>query len=432
MIIFLKYASCDTHMAKIFIKTQGCSHNYADSAHMAGLLQQKHELVDNEDEADVILFNTCTVKTPTERTFLNNLNKCRQKKVVIAGCIPQADPHRFPQYSLIGTRQLDHVVEVVDRTLQGERVQLLHQTTTPQLSSPAIRENPLIDIIPISLGCLGQCSFCKTKVARGRLVSYPMDVIIDRVRRVTAQGVKEIRLTSEDTGCYGFDIGTNIANLLRELVKIEKDFTIRVGMMNPDHAMTISDDLIAVLRHEKVYTFLHLPVQSGNDDILRAMNRQYTVNQFRDFVNRLRAEIPDITLATDIIVGFPGETEQQFLDSVRLVNELQFDVVNISRFWARPGTAAARMPNQLSGEEIKRRSRILTSEFEKVSLERNRRWIGWRGSILITERGKNDQQWRGRNHAYKQVIINGDSALGENVTVEVVAAERYGLIAELR
>jgi threonylcarbamoyladenosine tRNA methylthiotransferase CDKAL1 len=419
-------------MAKIFIKTQGCSHNYADSAHMAGLLQQKHELVDNEDEADVILFNTCTVKTPTERTFLNNLNKCRQKKVVIAGCIPQADPHRFPQYSLIGTRQLDHVVEVVDRTLQGERVQLLHQTTTPQLSSPAIRENPLIDIIPISLGCLGQCSFCKTKVARGRLVSYPMDVIIDRVRRVTAQGVKEIRLTSEDTGCYGFDIGTNIANLLRELVKIEKDFTIRVGMMNPDHAMTISDDLIAVLRHEKVYTFLHLPVQSGNDDILRAMNRQYTVNQFRDFVNRLRAEIPDITLATDIIVGFPGETEQQFLDSVRLVNELQFDVVNISRFWARPGTAAARMPNQLSGEEIKRRSRILTSEFEKVSLERNRRWIGWRGSILITERGKNDQQWRGRNHAYKQVIINGDSALGENVTVEVVAAERYGLIAELR
>src|SRR3989344_8754588 len=194
-------------MAKIYIRTQGCSHNYADSEHMAGVLEQSnHTLVDNEAEADLILFNTCTVKTVTENTFLRDLKQVQQtnKKIIIGGCIPQADPTKFKEFSVIGTRQLDNVVEVVNKTLNNEVIQLLQRNEKPSLLMPTIRRHPLIQTIPISLGCLNSCTFCKTKLARGHLSSYAPELIIDKVRRTTTEGVKEIWLTSQDTGCYGF------------------------------------------------------------------------------------------------------------------------------------------------------------------------------------------------------------------------------------
>lgn len=419
-------------MAKIYIKTQGCSHNYADSEHMAGLLQQSHELVDNEQDAEVVLLNTCTVKTPTENEFLRDLKRINEKnkKIIIGGCIPQADPTRFTEFSRIGTRQLDHIGEVVEKTLAGETVQFLQRNGRPSLSTPVLRRNPLIETIPISLGCLGYCSFCKTKSARGGLSSYPPEEIIDRVRRVTSAGVKEIWLTSQDTGCYGFDCGTSLPKLVEEIVKIEKDFTVRMGMANPEHILQIIDDLIGVLKHEKVFKFLHIPVQSGNNEILLAMKREYTIEQFTEIVTRVRREIPDITLCTDMICGFPGETEEQFQDTVRLLQDLQPEAVNISRFWARPQTPAARLPNQIPGRDIKRRSRIVKEVFETYSKQNNHRWIGGVGEILLTEKGK-ENQWIGKNYAYKQVIVEGNYQLGDRVPVKIVAAGTYDLRGEV-
>ncbi len=396
---------------------------------MAGLLRAAgHELVENEDDADVVLFNTCTVKTPSENTFVHRLNKVKRKsdkKIIIGGCVPQADARRFSGFSLIGTRQLDHVVEVVERTLGGETVQLLQRTEKPSLSVPKVRRNPLVETIPISLGCMSYCTFCKTKLARGALSSYPLDEIVDKVRRVTSEGVRELWLTSQDAGCYGFDIDTNVAVLLRELVAVGKDFKIRLGMANPDHILKIKDKLIDVFLHEKVFKFLHIPVQAGHNDVLRGMKRTYTVEQFREIVSAFRACIPDITFATDIICGFPGETEEQFMDTVRLLREVQPDVVNISRFWARPGTAAARM-EQLPVNEIKRRSGIIAEEFAAIARARNERWIGWEGEILIDEVGK-DGTWIGRNFAYKPVVVSGDFKLGDMVNVKIERATKYCL-----
>ena len=218
-------------MVKVCIKTQGCSHNYSDSEHMAGLLKNAGpELVSGAEDADVVLFNTCTVKTPTENAFLRSLRGVADKKIVIGGCVPQADPTRFTGYSLIGTRQLDRVVEMVERTNDGETVQLLQRTGRPSLTVVKERRNPLVETIPISLGCMSTCSFCKTKAARGVLSSYPPAEIVDAVRRATSQGVREVWLTSQDTGCYGFDIGTNLPALLKELCTISGDFKIKIGI----------------------------------------------------------------------------------------------------------------------------------------------------------------------------------------------------------
>ncbi|MBI4153166.1 radical SAM protein, partial [Candidatus Woesearchaeota archaeon] len=252
-------------MVKITIATQGCSHNYSDSEHMAGLLVKAgHELVQEED-AEVVLFNTCTVKTPTETAFLRKLQRMQRagKKIILGGCIPQAEPARFKDYSLIGTRQLDHIVDAVEQTVQGTVVHLLKKKGLPLLSTQKVRRNPFIETIPISLGCLSACSFCKTKHARGTLESYPVEDIVDNIRRVTSEGVKEIWLTSQDTGCYGFDKETDAATLLKEICKIEKDFRIRFGMGNPHHFVRIKDKLISSYLNEKMFQFLHIPVQSG-------------------------------------------------------------------------------------------------------------------------------------------------------------------------
>src|SRR3989344_641629 len=420
--------------SKILIKTQGCSHNYADSEHMAGLLQQAgYELVTNEDDADVVLFNTCTVKTPTENEFLRELKKVDStKKVIIGGCIPQADPQRFKNFSLIGTRQLDHVVEVVEKTLEGGVVQLLQRTGKPSLLMPTVRRNSLVETIPISLGCLNTCTFCKTKLARGTLTSYPPADIIDKVRRVTAEGVREVWLTSQDTGCYGFDIDTNAARLLNELCKIDKNFMIRFGMGNPNHFVHIADELIQAYTHPRVLKFLHIPVQAGNDEILRAMKRGYTVADFVTVVEKFRSAIPDITISTDIICGFPGETDEQFMDTVRLLEQVRPDVVNISRFWAREGTAAFRMTGQIHGREIKRRSRTLTDICDQLSLDGNARWLGWTGKILVDEVGKNNT-FIGRNFAYKQVVVRADKelTLGTRVNVRITDVGIVDLKGEL-
>ena len=420
-------------MANVFIKTQGCSHNFSDSEHMAGVLQRAgHTLVSSEDDAELVLFNTCTVKTPTEHAFFRDLKamQAKNKKIVIGGCIPQADPSRFQGFSVIGTRQLDHVAELVEQTMDGEAVQLLQRTEKPSLLAPVVRRNSLVETIPISLGCLSACSFCKTKLARGHLSSYAPELIIDRVRRATSEGVKEVWLTSQDTGCYGFDSGTTVAGLLKELCKIEKDFMIRLGMGNPNHFMTFTDELIEEYLHDKVYTFLHIPVQAGNNDVLDAMKRGYTVEDFISVVEKFRGALPHVTIGTDVICGFPGETSEQFDDTLRLIESVRPDVINISRFWPREGTAAARMGNHLHGHEVKRRSRAMTELCERVSFENNRKWIGWKGRVFINDKGKNGTLV-GRNHAYKPVVIHDSVELGQWADVRIVDATTWDLRGEV-
>ncbi len=418
-------------MTTFHIQTAGCSANLADSEQMAGLLKQaKFELVESIENADLVVFNTCVVKSPTETAFFSQLEKFKQehpyKIPIIAGCIPQSDRSKLRGYSLIGTKQIHNIVQVVEEALHDNVLQLLNNDEMPPLNLPRVRKNPIVEILPINRGCLGACTFCKTKKARGNLVSYPIPEIIEVATKAIKEGVKEIWLTSQDTFCYGFDIGTDLPTLLEELVKIPGDFKIRIGMGNPDHMPKIGIRLVECYKHPKIFKFLHLPLQAGHDETLKAMRRRYTVEEYLQTINLFQREIPEINVMTDIIVGYPTETEDHYWGTLEVVRKTTPDSINISRFWPRPDTPAAELP-ELPGEVVKHRSRVLTDIFHNVSKLRNERWVDWQGEIIIDEKGKEEKQWIGRNDSYKQVIVEGDYKLGDKIKVQIVKAETFDL-----
>ena len=229
----------------IWVKTYGCSHNVSDSEYMEGILSSYgYRITEDQDNADLWLVNSCTVKDPSQAAFMHLVNKAKEihRPVVVAGCVSQAD-RKIPgldDVSVIGISQIDRVVEVVESTLQGNNMKLLAKKALPKLDLPKIRKNPLIEIIPLSTGCLGACTYCKTKHARGKLGSYSLEVLRERVRSVVAEGVTEIWLSSEDTGAYGIDLGTNIGELLRQLIAelpLNGKTMMRVGMTNPPYML---------------------------------------------------------------------------------------------------------------------------------------------------------------------------------------------------
>ncbi|PIN74895.1 hypothetical protein COV17_04470 [Candidatus Woesearchaeota archaeon CG10_big_fil_rev_8_21_14_0_10_36_11] len=419
-------------MTTFYFKTYGCAANQADSEQMAGLLREaQFSPSDTIEDADIVIFNTCTVKGPSESQFFKDLEEFKvehpYKIVIVAGCIAQTDPHNslLKDVSCIGTKQIHHIVEVVEESLNDNVVKMLEMGEMPPLNLPRIRKNPVIEIVPISRGCMGACSFCKTKAARKNLVSYPIQDIITETKNAVQDGVKEIWLTAQDTFCYGFDIGTDLPALLKELVTIPGEFTIRIGMGNPNHIPKIGDALLEMYTHPKIFKFLHVPLQAGDDVTLQDMKRGYTVDDFFTIIQQFRNLFPAINIMTDIIVGYPTETEERYWNTLEAVRKLAPDSINISRFWSRPGTLAAEL-KQLHGDEVKRRSRVLTGIFENISTLQNEKWIGWEGPILIDERGK-DNQLIGRNNYYKPIIVEGDFKLGDVVNVKVVKSGMFDL-----
>ena len=419
-------------MTSFMVITAGCAHNQADSEQMAGLLRRaKFDLVSDIEKADMVIFNTCTVKGPSETAFFKQLDDLKKnfpyKMVIVAGCIAQADPEKLKKYSLIGTKQIQNIVPVVEEALHNNVLQLLEIKDVPPLKLPRIRKNPLVEILPINLGCLGVCSFCKTKQARGNLISYPIAELKAEMVKAIKEGVKEVWLTSQDTGCYGADIGKNLVDLIKELCTITGDYKLRIGMMNPDQAIRIKKELIDLFRTQsKLFTFLHLPVQSGSNYVLKKMARNYTAEDFYELVKELRLNIPELNIMTDIIVGFPGETEQDSWQTLSMLRKVSPDSVNISRFWPRSKTPAAKW-RVLPGEVVKRRSRLATELFHNISRLQNERWLGWEGEILIDEQGEKEGQWIGRNFAYKQVLVEGKYNIGQRLKVKIEHGTTFDL-----
>lgn len=388
-------------------------------------------MTDSIQEADVIIYNCCSVKGPTENRMMEIMKRAPlEKKVVVAGCLPLTSFERLQKMvrfdGVVGPAAGSGIVDVVKRVLQGERVVSLEGAliAKPLLCLPRMRRSRIVSLIPLGYGCLGSCAYCCVVLARGRLRSYAVEEITEKVRFDLASGAREFWLTSQDTACYGRDLGTNLAALVGSVCAVPGDFWLRVGMMTPNLALDILDQLVEAYRQRKVFKFLHLPVQSGNDDILKSMNRCYTVQEFKHAVGMFRTVFPEITLATDVICGFPGETNEAFDDTLRLIEDVKADIVNVSKFFARPRTAAAAMTEGLVAQaEIKRRSAAMASLVKQVSLRRNERWVGWKGEVLIDEAGKIQGSWIGRNFAYKPVTVKDYSnLLGRTVNVEVVEA----------
>ncbi|MEM4260592.1 MAG: tRNA (N(6)-L-threonylcarbamoyladenosine(37)-C(2))-methylthiotransferase [Candidatus Woesearchaeota archaeon] len=424
-------------MTNIFIKTFGCSLNNSDSELMAGLLKDAgYNIINNDKNADLIIINSCTVKGIAENKLfheINRYNKIQNKKIkiIIAGCVPQAEKNylktRLKDYSIVGTAKIINIVRVAEETLKGRIVQLVEYEKNPRLNLPKIRKNKIIEIVPINEGCLSECTYCKTVQARGKLNSYNPKEIKKQIENAIRDGCKEIWLTSQDTGVYGFDINTNLAKLLNSILEIKGDYKIRIGMMNPLLLKKFINELINVYKNKNLFKFLHIPVQSGNNRILKLMNRGYTVENFIEIVDSFRKEIPDITISTDIIVGFPTETDDEFMDTCNLIKEIKPSVLNISKFWPRPGTKAAKF-KQVNSRIIKDRILKISNLFNNICVENNKKWIGWCGSVIIDEVGKNNT-FIGRNDYYKSIILKGNYEIGDCVDVKIVQSSIHDLIA---
>lgn len=421
---------------KIWIRTWGCSHNNSDGEYMAGqLAAYGYNITENAEQADLWLLNSCTVKSPAEDHFRNSIKKAQEgnKKVVLAGCVPQAQPRQdyLKGLSIIGVQQIDRVVEVVEETIKGHSVRLLGQKKDngkrlggARLDLPKIRKNPLIEIISINTGCLNACTYCKTKHARGELASYSIEELVDRAKQSFQEGVCEIWLTSEDTGAYGKDIGTDLPTLLWKLVAVIPDGAmLRLGMTNPPYILEHLEEMAKILNHPRVYAFLHIPVQSASDSVLMDMKREYCVADFKRVVDFLKERVPGITIATDIICGFPGETDEDFKETLKLVEEYRFPSLFINQFYPRPGTPAAKLV-QVPAHVKKQRTKELSQLFHSYNPYDHK--IGQRQQVLVTEESFDLQYYVAHNRHYEQVLVPKDLAfMGKMVEVDIFEAGKH-------
>ena len=424
-------------MKSASVLTYGCAHNQKDSELIeAKLLENGYDLVETS-LAKVVVVNTCTVKEPTESKIINKLQKLQKlkdKKLVIAGCLSQSAPKKmqrlFPEAIILGVNAVHFIIDKLNNgSSKKGRIEfpvrrvLANLKDKPLLKSNLWNKNR--NIIQINEGCLNSCTFCATKLARGRLRSYRKDSIIRSLRNYPVQ---EIWLTSQDTGCWGFDHKENLAQLINEIDKIQRKFWVRVGMGNPNNFIKFLDEAVEAFRSDKIYKFLHLPVQTGSNQVLNHMKRGYTVEEYELIVEAFRKAIPELTLSTDVIVAYPTETEEDYLSTLKTIKKTKPNITNISKFWPREGTPAAKLellPSNIRKERVK----YLRELTEKIQIEENEKWINWEGEALVVDKGSKGG-YEARNIYYKPIIVK-EAEIGSWIKTKIVSAKSTYFFGEI-
>ena len=434
-------------MQSAVVLTWGCSHNQKDSQ----LIEQQlvnggYSLLstDNASEAEIVVLNTCTVKTPTEDKIFHVLDKLKEsdQTVVIAGCISQAEPEfiqsKYPDFITLGVNAAPHILNALSKsngyTIQLPMIQNLQlgsrnnkEDWTEKTEMAATQLNPHLNIVQINEGCLNSCTFCATNKARGHLRSFTSSSIINSIRRTPTP---EVWLTSQDTACWGFDVEENLSDLVHDIDNIHRKLWVRVGMGNPNNMIKVLDEVVESFHSDKIYKFLHLPVQSGNNRILNHMKRGYTVEEYEQIVERFRQDFPRLTLSTDIITGYPTETEDEFQDTIRTIKKTRPAITNISRYWERRGTPAIEF-KQVPKEIRKERSTYLAKLCKQIQQEDNQKWIDWEGEIYLAEEGSKGGI-QARNFAYKPIIVQDNNLqVGGWSKVKVTEAKSTYLLGEI-
>ncbi|UCD13046.1 MAG: tRNA (N(6)-L-threonylcarbamoyladenosine(37)-C(2))-methylthiotransferase [Thermoplasmatales archaeon] len=413
----------------IYLETYGCTANKSDESVIRGILKKEnHEIVESSEKADILILLTCTVIGTTEQRMLSRMQALSKtnKKIVVAGCMPSVQPDLIksivPNAFLVPPQYLYHINDII---LEKEiNFEVKNKTLSPK------NFNGISAPISIAEGCTLSCSYCITHFARGKLRSFPIEEVSSDVYNALKQGCKEIQITAQDTASYGFDTGDNLGNLLFNICKIKGNFRIRVGMMNPFTAQKNLEGIVSAYENPKIYKFLHLPVQSGDNNLLKQMNRKYTVEDFLEIVDKFREKYPNLTLSTDVIVGFPTETERQINRTARLLKKVKPDIVNITRYSARPLTKAKTMKGRVSTKLAKERSKYLTEVCSTISKEKNKEHKGKKYTVLITKKVKNDT-FVGRAENYKPVITNEKVEIGESINLKIVDSDSIHLFGKL-
>ncbi|MFX0085081.1 MAG: tRNA (N(6)-L-threonylcarbamoyladenosine(37)-C(2))-methylthiotransferase [Candidatus Hodarchaeota archaeon] len=420
--------STDQRNKSIKILNYGCSANRAIAEGLIGILQRNgYPLAESIEETDVIIVNTCIVKQNTEhrmKSLLLSLPK--NKNLIVTGCLPVVMRNWITEYlphaKVLFPEAANQIIELLNEEPVLE-TKIVNPSVWSQLYTNRRRYfNPVITSVEISRGCLSNCAYCIVKNVKGKIRSRSQESILSEIRTVVSHGCKEIWLTSQDTGTFGWDLTPKqfIPSLLESIVQIKADFFVRLGMMTPNTLKNFKFDLITQMGNKKVFKFLHLPIQSGSDTILRAMRRKEDVNYYIELVDTLRQGVDALIIATDIIVGFPGEAQTDFNATKKLLQRVKPTIVNISKYTDRPGTLAAKMPDKIPTKTKSSRSKELSELTQKITSSNLKKWVGWKGIALIDEIGKKSNQYIGRTTSYIPTVIEDKTlSLGQILEVQI-------------
>ncbi|MFA5080448.1 MAG: tRNA (N(6)-L-threonylcarbamoyladenosine(37)-C(2))-methylthiotransferase [Candidatus Paceibacterota bacterium] len=413
---------------KYFIKTYGCKLNHSDSALMEIFLNENYERAEDMDSAHFVILNTCGVVDTTSNKILKEAKELKEKGkiVILGGCLPETMKNECRKISdgIFSPTNIDKINEVVKIVLDGGKVEMFDSTELDK--SIFIRNekpvNSISSIIAISEGCLGCCSYCVTRLARRKLVSFDMENILLQVNHFLKNGFKEIQLTSQDLAVYGFDKGSqNLPLLLNRINSLEGDFRVKLGMMNPGWAKKIVDEVLEEMDSEKYYKFLHIPVQSGSTELLSKMRRGYKREDFEEIADKFRNKFDDVIFSTDIIVGHPLETDDMFLETVEMLKVVRPEIIHIFKFSKRPNTLDEKL-RDLPDRIKKDRSRIITRLFHKMNEDTNKKFIGKIECVLVIE--KRADIFLSRTNSGRTVVLRENNLhIGEFINVKIVSSK---------
>ena len=431
------------------ILNYGCQMNESDAEHYAGQLQELgYKAAENFHAADVVVVNTCCVRESAEKRILGKIGELKGVKanhpgqiVCVAGCMAQKDGEKLikkhPQIDLlIGTAHVNGFKEILAEYLseKGERVYNSLEVKESEFEGERIRQSGFSAWIPIMYGCNNFCTYCIVPYVRGRERSRDPQDIINEVEELAKEGYKEITLLGQNVNSYkgNGNLGiTKFSELLRAVNKISG--IERIRFISP-HPKDFSDDVIEAIRDcKKVCKIIHLPLQSGSTEVLKKMNRKYTKEQYLNLVEKMKSKIPNLELSTDIIVGFPGETEEDFEDTLDVVEKVNFEQVYMFIYSRRVGTPGDKMPNQIP-DEIKHKRFDRLKQLVEIQIDQNnKKYIGTKQKVLVEGKSKtNDKILTGRTETNKVVNFEGsDELIGNIVELKIISEHMWYLKGEV-
>ncbi len=435
-------------MKKYYIRTFGCQMNINDSQKMGGILKTLgYEPAENWEEADVILVNTCSVREKPDQKVLSALGDFKKIKkknpdavIGVCGCLAQRAGYEILQKApfidmVFGTTNIHHLPKLLEEAQQGNKaveiIEDIDENETELDKYPVVRENKYTAFVTIIRGCDKNCTYCIVPTTRGKERSRRIGEILQEVQYLVEDGVKEIHLIGQNVTAYGKDLGdVKFWELLYAINNIEGVERIR---FTTGHPRDLSEDVIKAMADlPKVCEALHLPIQAGSDRILKAMDRGYTQKEYLQKIDLLRKYIPDISLSTDIIVGFPGETYEDYLQTVKVLKEVRYDQVFAFKYSPRPGTPAENLPMTEDPKTLSKWLNDLILMQKDITFERNLAYEGKVVEVLVEEE-KEDGSFVGRTRTNKLVHLEGrNNLLGEIVNVEITKANRFSLEGKIK
>jgi len=432
---------------KLFIQTHGCQMNEYDSSRMADLLgdHQAMELTDNPDEADVILLNTCSIREKAQEKVFSELGRWRPLKeknpeliIGVGGCVASQEGTAIRDRAsyvdvVFGPQTLHRLPEMIDAARTTHQPQV--DVSFPEIEKFDALPEPRVDgptaFVSIMEGCSKYCSFCVVPYTRGEEVSRPLADVLSEIVHLAENGVKEVTLLGQNVNGYRFD-GTDFADLLHAVAAIDGIERIRY---TTSHPLEFSDAIIqAHAEIPKLVKYLHLPVQSGSDRVLAAMKRNHTALEYKSRIRKLKAAVPDIILSSDFIIGFPGETDRDFEQTMKLVEDVGFDFSYSFVYSSRPGTPAADLNDDTPMDVKKQRLQILQARLNQQGFENSRRMVGTTQRILVSDFSKKDPgmlQGRTEHNRVVNFRCSNPGLIGQFVDVNIIEALPHSLRGEL-